>query len=629
MYRVSKRLLDIILSLLALCVLAIPLLIVMMVLRMTGEGDVWYFQERIGQGGRRFKLVKFCTMRRDSETTGTRDITLRNDPRVFPVGRILRVTKVNELPQLFNIVKGDMSVVGWRPLTPRPFACYPPEVQQQIVECLPGLTGVGSIIFRDEEGIIARKGKPPEQTYKDDIAPYKGTLEIWYKQNRSFWLDMKIIFLTAWVIMFRGSRLYERWLKGLPPRPASLDTAPVLDPGTQLQVAAQVIAGVNPIAERIAAKVRHVIGDRQVLLHAPCMDGRTSEYLLDCVKTAWVSTSGAYVGKLEQMLTDYTGARHVIATVNGTSALHTSLVLAGVDRGDEVLCPALTFVATANAVSYCGAIPHFCDVDRLTMGVDPARLDQYLCEIASVQDHTCLNKQTGRRISALLVMHTLGHPADMDGLGEVARRWHLAIVEDAAAGLGSYYKGKHVGRFGRFGALSFNSNKIITTGGGGAILTDDPILAEKAHHLTTQGKLPHSWRYVHDEVGWNYRMPNINAAVGCAQMERLPVFRDRKRRLAAKYHQAFAGDPDVTTLVERQDCCTNYWLNTVILNKADPVLLEAILQHLNDSGIQSRPIWKPMHRLKMYCQCPRMDMSVTDDLAARVLCLPSGSGLID
>lgn len=262
------------------------------------------------------------------------------------------------------------------------------------------------------------------------------------------------------------------------------------------------------------------------------------------------------------------------------------------------------------------------------MGLDPSKLEDYLKRIAHVKDGSCFNAKTGKRIAALLVMHTMGHPPDMDGLMAVAERWGLTLVEDAAAALGSTYHGRHAGLFGKMGALSFNSNKIVTTGGGGAILTDDDRLAERAHHLTTTGKLPHTWEFVHDMVAYNYRMPNINAALGCAQMEQLPTLLARKRKLAQRYIDALSRLDDVHIMTEPQGCQSNYWLNAVAFRHADVEMRDQLLRAANDAGLQSRPIWRPMHQLQMYATCPRMDMTVTEDLAARVVNIPSGPAII-
>lgn len=365
-----------------------------------------------------------------------------------------------------------------------------------------------------------------------------------------------------------------------------------------------------------------------VLLHGPSLRGNELAYLKDCIETEWVSTGGAYVMEFERRLARFTGAKHAVAAVNGTCALHAALLAIGVRPGDEVLVPSLTFVASANAISYCGATPHFVDAEALTFGVDPDRLDEYLKEVVRPHQGECINRQTGHRISAIVPVHALGHPVRMDRLMEVARHWGLPVVEDAAESLGSYYHGTHTGRAGVLGVLSFNSNKVVTTGGGGAIITDDSALAERIKHLTTTAKTPHPWEFIHDTIGFNYRMPNLNAAVGCAQMERLPGFLLRKRDLATRYVRELAKIDGITVLVEPPGARSNYWLNALILAPELAPRRDELLQALNNAELQCRPLWRPMHQLPMYKHCPRMDLHVTEDLSRRTINAPSGTALI-
>ncbi len=297
------------------------------------------------------------------------------------------------------------------------------------------------------------------------------------------------------------------------------------------------------------------------------------------------------------------------------------------DQNDEVLIPALTFVATANAVSYCGAIPHFVDCEEKTLGVDPCRLSGYLESIAEMKSGECFNKKTGRRIKAIVPMHTFGHPVDLDALLAVSERFKLELIEDAAESLGSFYRGRHTGNWGKVSALSFNGNKIITTGGGGAILTNDESLADTAKHLTTTARVPHRWEIGHDIVGYNYRLPNLNAALGCAQMEQLPVFVQRKRALAARYQQAFQGVKGVRFFTEPDFAQSNHWLNTLLLDNKNAIELDNILEMTNSNGIMTRPAWRLMHSLPMYRDCPRMDLVVAEDLKARLLNIPSSAFL--
>jgi perosamine synthetase len=289
--------------------------------------------------------------------------------------------------------------------------------------------------------------------------------------------------------------------------------------------------------------------------------------------------------------------------------------------------PALTFVATANAVTYCGAVPHFVDSTESTLGIDPDRMAEYLRGIADLRDGECRNRRTGRRIKAVVPMHTFGHPVDMDSLKEVAAEFRLALVEDAAESLGSYYKGDHTGPLGTVGALSFNGNKVITTGGGGAIVTKDSALAARAKHLTTTARTAHRWSFLHDEVGYNYRMPNLNAALGCAQMEALPALVRRKRDLADRYAAAFAGVAGVRVFREPSFASSNYWLNVLILDEDAAGKRDEILDRTNAGGIHTRPIWTPIHLLPMYAGCPRMELETVTNLERRIVCLPSGPRL--
>ncbi|MUT65007.1 LegC family aminotransferase [Paenibacillus sp. NEAU-GSW1] len=365
-------------------------------------------------------------------------------------------------------------------------------------------------------------------------------------------------------------------------------------------------------------------------LHEPLFEGKEWEYVKDCLDTGWVSSVGQYVDRFERELAAYTGAPYAIAVMNGTAALHICLLLAGVKPGDEVLMPSLTFVATANALSYCGAVPHLIDVSSDTLGVDPVKLDHYLRGIAELRsDGFAYNRQTGRRMAAVVPMHTFGHPVELDSLVDVCDRYRLELVEDAAESLGSYYKGRHTGTFGKLAAISFNGNKIITTGGGGAILTADESLAKQAKHLTTTAKLPHRWAFHHDQTAYNYRMPNLNAALGCAQLEQLPSFLARKHKLSAHYQQAISPLKGISFFTEQEHVSSNYWLNAILLDEPDEQLRDRILDATNNAGLMTRPIWTPMHRLPMYSECPRMDLTVTEQLEHRIINLPSGPKLMD
>lgn len=379
----------------------------------------------------------------------------------------------------------------------------------------------------------------------------------------------------------------------------------------------------------VVQAVRSVLGTASstIALHEPEFGGREWEFVKDCIDTGWVSSVGSYVDGFERRLEEYTGAAHAVATANGTAALHVCLLLAGVKPGDEVLLPTLTFIATANAVSYAAATPHLVDSEAQSLGVDAGKLDEYLREIAHIQNGLCFNRRSGSIIRALVVMHAFGHPADLESLIEVANKWRLILIEDAAESLGSFFAGRHTGTFGRLAALSFNGNKIVTTGGGGAVLTNDPDLGRRAKHLTTTARVPHRWSFIHDQIGYNYRLPNLNAALGCAQLERLPSMLERKRRLAARYANAFASIEGLRLLVDPPKASSNYWLNALVLDASHQEYRDDLLAVLNDSGYMARPVWTLMHKLPMYSNCPRMDVSTAEQLEARVINLPSSAKL--
>lgn len=366
---------------------------------------------------------------------------------------------------------------------------------------------------------------------------------------------------------------------------------------------------------------------KPVALHEPCFSGNEWTYVKECLDTGWVSSAGKFVGKFEKMLVDFTGVKHAVAVVNGTAALHICLKLVGVERGDEVLVPALTFVATANAVSYCGAIPHFVDSEQKTLGLAPEKLSNYLHDIAEVRGDGCFNRATGRRIKAVIPMHTFGHPVDLDPLIKICARYKLDIVEDAAESIGSYYKGRHTGSMGKMSVLSFNGNKTITIGGGGAILTNEEELGKRARHLTTTAKTPHKWAFTHDCIGYNYRLPNINAALGCAQLEELPGFLKNKRKLAEKYKKAFEDIDGVRFFTEPDFAKSNYWLNVLLLDEIFSDKRDILLEMTNSAGIMTRPAWTLMHRLPMFTGCPKMDLSVAESLERSLINIPSSASL--
>jgi perosamine synthetase len=361
--------------------------------------------------------------------------------------------------------------------------------------------------------------------------------------------------------------------------------------------------------------------ENPVPLHAPRFSGNEKKYLIDCIDSTYVSYVGQYVGRFEDEIRKFTGAQYAIAVSTGTAALQVALLLAGVETGDEVITQPLTFVATANAVSYCGAQPVFVDVERETLGLDPGKLNEFLINNAILKsDGRCYNKITGRKIAACMPMHTFGHPVRIDQIIEVCQRYRIPVIEDAAEALGSFYKGRHAGTFGDLGIFSFNGNKPVTTGGGGMIITNNETYATKAKHLTTTAKQPHQWEFIHDAVGYNYRMPNINAAVGCAQMECFARVLENKRVTAQMYDQFFKeiGIPFVT-----EPACSrsNYWLNAIVLKDREE--RETFLAYSRGKGIQTRPAWTLMSKLPMYSHCQCMPLETAQWLEDRLVNIPS------
>ena len=356
-------------------------------------------------------------------------------------------------------------------------------------------------------------------------------------------------------------------------------------------------------------------------LHAPVFTGNEKEYLNDCIDSTFVSYVGKYVTKFEEMTAQYTGAKNAVAVVNGTAALQIALQTGGVERGDEVITQPLTFVATANAISHAGAIPVFIDVDLKTMGMSAERLKDFLKLNCEVKYGFCINKTSGRKVSAILPMHTFGHPCKIDEIVETANMYNVPVIEDSAESLGSFYKGKHTGTFGLAGIISYNGNKTITTGGGGMILTDDEEFAKKARHITTTGKVPHKWEYVHDAVAYNYRMTNVNAAIGAAQMEKINDYISNKRETASLYRKFFSNS-GIEFFTEPENSLSNYWLNVIILK--DKNERDSFLRYTNETGVMTRPIWKLMNKLDMYRDCQSGNLDNAEWLEERVINIPSG-----
>lgn len=382
-------------------------------------------------------------------------------------------------------------------------------------------------------------------------------------------------------------------------------------------------------AEKFVDALRSVLPQdgRTIGLHEPEFGGNELKYVTQCIEEGWVSSVGKFVDRFETELAEYVGVKRAVAVVNGTAALHVCLLLAGVTADDEVIIPAMTFVATANAVSYCNAVPHFVDSEERTLGIDAAKLDSYLADIADMSRGECINTQTGRRIRAVVPMHTFGHAVDIDALLDVCARYKLQLVEDAAESLGTFYKNKHTGSYGSLSALSFNGNKILTTGGGGAILTNDEKLGRLAKHITTTAKINDRWNFVHDMIGYNYRMPNINAALGCGQLEQLSEFLAQKKALADSYAKAFRELQGGKFFVAPEFSQSNYWLNTYLLDPQYEDMRDSVLELTNKQGFMTRPVWRLMYKLPMYNQCPRMDSPVAESLERRLINLPSSACL--
>ncbi|HAT8492954.1 TPA: LegC family aminotransferase [Vibrio vulnificus] len=355
-------------------------------------------------------------------------------------------------------------------------------------------------------------------------------------------------------------------------------------------------------------------------LHAPTFAGNEKAYVMETIESTFVSSVGKFVDEFERKMEAFTGTPKAVATVNGTAALHAALYMAGVERGDLVITQALTFVATCNALYHMGAEPIFVDVSPVSLGLCPKAMSAFLEDNAQVTEGGCIHKQTGKRIKAVVPMHTFGHPVELDELVAVCLKWNISLVEDAAESLGSFYKGKHTGTIGDFGAVSFNGNKIITTGGGGMVLCGSEEAGRRTKHVTTTAKVPHPYEFFHDEPGFNYRMPNLNAALGCAQMEVLEHYLAQKRQLAHQY-QAFFASSDVTFVVEPEYAQSNYWLNAIIC--ADTQQRNELLEQTNAVGVMTRPIWQLMHRLPMFEQALRGDLTHSEFIEAHLINLPS------
>lgn len=375
----------------------------------------------------------------------------------------------------------------------------------------------------------------------------------------------------------------------------------------------------NPMSEDLNPKSQ-IPNPKFIPLHEPRFNGNEKKYLNDCIDSTFVSSVGKYVDTFEEMFAKKVGSSYAVATVNGTAALHVALLLADVQKDDEVITQPLTFIATCNAISYIEAKPIFVDVDLDTMGLSPKSLLKFLEKNCEIKNATCRNKTTNKIIKACVPMHTFGHPCKIDEIKEICDKWHIKLVEDSAESLGSHYKGKHTGTFGKIGVFSFNGNKIITSGGGGVIVTDDEALAKRAKHLTTTAKVPHPFEYVHDEIGYNYRMPNLNAALLVAQLEQLDTFLKNKRELALKYEEFFK-NTDITYISEPKNSSSNYWLNAILLG--DKKQRDDFLEFTNQNGVMTRPIWKLMNELDMFKDAQCTSLENARYLEQRVVNIPS------
>ena len=382
------------------------------------------------------------------------------------------------------------------------------------------------------------------------------------------------------------------------------------------------------LPELVTQAIHNVIGKGPAKLHEPTFDGNETQYVQDCIESTYVSSVGKYVDQFEIELAKYTGAKYAVSLVNGTSALHLALKLAGVKAGEEVLIQAFNFVGAANAITYCGATPHFVDIENENLGIDPVKLQNYLSEISKKTGELTENVVTGKCIKALIVMHTFGHPSKMDELAEVAKKFNLVLIEDAAESIGSYYDKKHTGTMGLLGTMSFNGNKTITTGGGGAVLTNNLELAKHAKHLSTTAKISHKWAFKHDEIGYNYRMPNINAALGCAQLEQLTHKLEKKKKLFDKYNVELSKIKGISIVEEPKNCKSNYWLQSITLDSPSLSIRDNILENLNAAGYMSRPGWNLLNSLDPFIDSPSMSLETSKLLFESLINIPSSPNLV-
>ena len=378
----------------------------------------------------------------------------------------------------------------------------------------------------------------------------------------------------------------------------------------------------NILIKNILNSVKLAVKQNSKKLHEPLFKGNEKKYLKKCIETGYVSYIGKYVNTFERKISKYTGSKNAVALVNGTCALHILLKYFNVGINDEVILPSITFVATANSVAYCKALPHFVDIEKETLGICPEKLEEYLKKIAVKKKGYCINKKTGRKIKVLIAVHVFGVPCKILEIKKICKKYNIKLIEDAAGAMGSFLKGKHLGNFSQAGVISFNGNKTITCGGGAVIITENKNLASKIRHLSTTAKKKHPWEYIHDEIGYNYRMTNLNAAIGCAQLENINRIISAKRKNFFLYKRLFKKNKDVQIIQEPNYSKTNYWLITLIIKK-NKKLKNQVLKELNQSGFQGRSIWKPLHTLKIFEKCPRGKLKNTMDIYNRAINLPS------
>jgi aminotransferase in exopolysaccharide biosynthesis len=384
-----------------------------------------------------------------------------------------------------------------------------------------------------------------------------------------------------------------------------------------------------PLAKDIIESIRKVVGKQKHHLHEPLFFGNEIKYLKKTISTNLVSSVGPFVNKFEDQITKFTKSKYTISTVNGTEALHLSLVACGVKNNDEVLVPTITFVGTANAIVYSGAIPHFVDSEIETLNIDPLKLEKYLEKITIKKGKFYFNKKTKRKIRAIIPVHVFGNICQIDRILKIAKKYNLLVIEDAAEALGSFFKNKHAGTFGLVGCFSFNGNKIMTTGGGGAIITNNKILAKKIKHLSTTAKINHRWEYIHDAVGYNFRMPNLNAALGSAQIENLNKFLRSKRKLFLRYCKEFLKINNVKLIKNPEFSKSNNWLNTIFIKNSSIKKRNKVLSLAQKNQIFLRPVWKPLHTLKHFNNMPRMNLDAAIKIYKSCINLPSSASYFD